>query len=165
AEDAELLYGGGPINVRRDEERPEALTLEVSTELRHTRRLAGALKAQNHDDRWRPGRHREPVGGAAKEIDQLAVHDRHDLLARGEALEDVVPHRLLADTLHEGPDDLEVDVRLEERHPHLAECLLDVVLGEAAGAPETVEDRLQTLRQGFEHWILSGALGEIAKST
>ena len=103
--------------------------------------------------------------GAAQQIDQLAVDDLHHLLARGEAPEDLVPHGLLADPLDEGPDDLEVDVGLEEGDPHLPERLLDVLLGEAAGAPEAVEDRLETLRQGFEHWILSESRGGIAKST
>src|SRR5262249_35718586 len=91
-------------------------------------------------------------------------HDLHDLLARGEALENLVPHGLLADALDEGPHDLEVDVGLEEGDPHLAERLLDVVLGQAAGASETVEDRLQTLRQCFEHWVLSGVAGHSEKA-
>jgi len=33
------------------------------------------------------------------------------------------------------------------------------------GLGEAVEDRLETLRQGFEHWILSESRGGIAKST
>ena len=82
-----------------------------------------------------------------------------------EALEDLVPDGLLADTLDEGADDLEVDVGLEEGDAHLAERLLDVLLAQAAGAPEAVENRLETLRQGFEHWILSESRGGIAKST
>ena len=165
AEDAELLDGGGPVDVGRDQEGPEALALEVAPQLRDARRLAGALEAQDHDHRRRPGGHREPVRGAAQQVDQLAVDDLHHLLARGEALEDLVPHGLLADPLDEGPDDLEVDVGLEEGDPHLPERLLDVLLGQAAGAPEAVEDRLETLRQGFEHWILSESRGGIAKST
>ncbi len=61
AEDAELLDGRRPVDVGRDQERPEALALEVTRELRDARRLAGALEAQDHDDGRRPGRHREPV--------------------------------------------------------------------------------------------------------
>ena len=163
--DAELLDGRRPVDVGGDQERPEALALEVAPELRDARRLAGALEAQDHDHGRRPGRHREPVRGAAQQVDQLAVDDLHDLLTRGEALEDLVPDGLLADPLDEGPDDLEVDVGLEEGDPHLPERLLDVLLGQAAGAPEAVEDRLETLRQGFEHWILSESRGGIAKST
>jgi hypothetical protein len=165
AEDAELLDGRGSVDVGRDQEGPEALVLEVPAQLGDARRLAGALEAQDHDDRRRPGRHGQPVRGAAEQLDQLAVDDLHHLLARGEALENLVPHRLLADALDEGADDLEVDVGLEEGDAHLAERLLNVLLRQAAGAPEAVENRLETLRQGFEHWILSESRGGIAKST
>ena len=89
----------GPVDVGRDQEGPEALVLEVPAQLGDARRLAGALETQDHDDRRRPGRHGEPVRGPAEQLDQLAVDDLHHLLARGEALEDLVPDCLLADTL------------------------------------------------------------------
>src|SRR2546428_8388568 len=52
---------------------------------------------------------------------------------------------VLADRPHPHPldelaDDLEVDVRLQERHANLAQGFLDVLLGEASAASETVED-------------------------
>ena len=81
------------------------------------------------------GRHGQPVRGAAEQLDQLVVDDLHDLLARGEALEDLLPDGLLADALDEGPDDLEVDVGLEEGDAHLAERLLDVLLASGGRRP------------------------------
>src|SRR4029078_5137181 len=89
----------------------------------------------------------------------------HHLLTGREALEDVVSDGLLLDALDERADHLEIDVGLEESDAHLAERLLDVLLGQAAGTPEAVEDRLKALRQGFEHWVLSESREEIAKST
>ena len=55
-----------------------------------------------------------PVAGA-EEADELVVDDLHDLLAGGEALQDLGANRLLADARDEVLDDLEVDVGLEER--------------------------------------------------
>ena len=48
-EGAELLDGGGPLEVGRDQERPLALVLEVLRELGTGRRLAGPLDAREHD--------------------------------------------------------------------------------------------------------------------
>ena len=50
------------------------------------RRLAGALETQDHDDRRRPGRHRQPVRRAAEQLDQLAVDDLHHLLRPASAM-------------------------------------------------------------------------------
>ena len=50
---------------------------------------------------------------------------RDDLLGRRQALEDVLVDRAIADAVDERLDDLEVDVRLEQRHPDLAQRDLD----------------------------------------
>ena len=94
----------------------------------------------------------QAVPAAAEQLDQLVVHDLDDLLARRERLEHVLPDGLLADAVDEALDDLEVDVGLEQRHAHLAQRLLDVVLGQPAAAAEPVEDGLQSRAQGVEHW-------------
>src|SRR5262249_45384709 len=162
---AELLDGRRPIDVGRDQERSEAFPLEVAPELRDARRLAGALETQHHDHRWRAGRHRQSVRGASEKLGKLPVHDLHDLLAWREALKDILSDRLLADALHEGPDDLEVHVRFEQRDADLPECFLNVLLGEAARTPEAVEDRLEALRQGFEHgWSSRNPVGKSRKA-
>jgi hypothetical protein len=79
------------------------------------------------------------------------VHHLHDLLRGRQRGEDVLADRLLLDAVDEGPDHLEVDVGLQERHPNLAERLLDVLLGQAAAPAELVEDRLKPASQGVKH--------------
>src|SRR5262249_28074541 len=84
---------------------------------------------------------------------QLAVDDLHHLLAGSEAAEHFLADCPLADPLHEALHDLEVDVGLEQGDAHLAEGLLNVLLGQAAGSTEAVEDAFEALRQGFEHAV------------
>ena len=97
------------------------------------------------------GRHRQPMSAAAEQLHQLAVHHLHDLLRGRDRREDVLADGLLPDAVDEGADHLEVDVRLQERDAHLAERLLDVLLGQAAAPAELVEDRLKPATQGVEH--------------
>ena len=139
-EDSQLLDGRWPVHVGGDEEGPEALSLEVPAELRDRGRLAGPLEAEDHDDRGRPRRHGEAVRRPADQRHELLVDDLDDLLPGSDALEDLLAHRALAHPLDEGAGDLEVDVALQEGHANLAERLLDVLLGEATGSPEAVED-------------------------
>jgi hypothetical protein len=91
------------------------------------------------------------VAAAAEQLDELAVDDLHDLLARRERGQDVLPHGLVLHAVDEGSDDLEVDVRLEERQADLAQRFLDVVFRQPAAAAELVEDGLQSRTQGIQH--------------
>jgi hypothetical protein len=91
------------------------------------------------------------MSAAAEQLHQLAVHHLHDLLRGRDRGEDVLADGLLLDAVDEGADHLEVDVRLQERDAHLAERLLDVLLGQAAAPAELVEDRLKPATQGVEH--------------
>jgi len=79
------------------------------------------------------------VGGWA-----AGVNDLHDLLGGRERGEHVLADGPRPHPIDELADDLEVDVRLQERHPNLAQGFLDVVLGETSAASKTVEDGLQS---------------------
>jgi hypothetical protein len=92
-----------------------------------------------------------PVAAAAEQLDQLGVHDLHDLLGRRQRRQHVLPDRLFLDAIDEGADDLEVDVGLQERHAHLAERLLDVVLGQAAAPPSLSKMVCSLGTQGIQH--------------
>ena len=96
-------------------------------------------------------RGRREAMGAAEELDQLVVDNLDDLLARRERLEHVLAERPRLDAVDERPYDLEVDVSLEERHPYLAERLLNVVLREPSVAAHPVEDALETSRERIKH--------------
>ena len=61
-------------------------------------------------------------------------------------MEDVLPDRLLLDAVDKLPDDLERNIRLEQRHPHLAQRQLDVFLGQPPLAAEPLEDAVQLFR-------------------
>ena len=71
------------------------------------------------------------------------MDDLHDLLARRQALEDVLAERALLDRGGEVARDLEVDVGLEEREADLAHRLGDRLLVEAAAAAEAAERGLE----------------------
>ena len=93
----------------------------------------------------------QPRVARAHERGQLLVHDLHDLLAGGEALEDVLAERTLLHRGGEVPRDLEVDVGLEEREADLAHRLGDGLLVEAAAPAEAAERSLQLVGERVEH--------------
>ena len=74
-----------------------------------------------------------------------------DLLAGGQAAQDVGPDRPLADPRHEVLDDLEVDVRLEQAEPDLAHRGIDVGLADPAAAGQVAERLAQALAERVEH--------------
>ena len=91
-----------------------------------------------------------PIAGR-QQRGQLVVDDLHDLLAGGQALEDVGADRPLADPGDEVRDDLEVDVGLEQGEADLAHGGVDVGLAHPAAAGQVAEGLAQALAQGVEH--------------
>jgi len=135
-EDLKLVDGGGALDVARDDERAIAAFLEQLAELDGRGGLARAVEA-DHQDLERP-RGGEVGGAFAEETDQFVVDDLDDLLAGGDALEDLLADALLLYALDEVACDLEVDVGGEERGAHLLERLRQF-LGKFADAAEVAE--------------------------
>src|SRR5207237_8133758 len=110
---------GRALQVGGDEARPASLLAQLERELRGGRRLARALQAGEQDD----GELAEREAGLAlaHQRRELLMDDLHDLLAGGEALQDVIAQRLLADACDEVADDGEVDVRFEQGAAELAD--------------------------------------------
>ena len=79
------------------------------------------------------------------------MHDLHDLLGRGQALEDVLAKRPLAHASGEGADDLEVDVGLEQREADLAQRARDRLLVEPASFAQVAEGGGEAIGEGVEH--------------
>ena len=131
AERLELVGGGGPVRVRGDEQRLAAQLDDVLRELGGGRRLARALEADERDDGRAADEAERPVA-RRQERGELLVDDLHDLLAGGQALEDLGADRTLAHAGDEVLDDLEVDVGLEQGEADLAHRGVDVGLGHAA---------------------------------
>ena len=93
--------------------------------------------------------------GIAEERHHLVADDLDDLLRGRQAAQHVLPHRPVADAVDEGLDDLEVDVRLEQREPNLAQRGLDQVFGETALPAKRLENVLQACAEGVKHWPLT----------
>ena len=81
----------------------------------------------------------QPAGGLAEERQHLVADDADDLLRRREALEHFLIDRAIAHAIDERLDDLEVDVRLEQRHPDLAQRRFDGGLRQPDFAPKRAE--------------------------
>ena len=79
------------------------------------------------------------------------MDDLDHLLAGGQALEHLGADGALADARDEVPDDLEVDVGLEQREPDLAHGGIDVGLADAAAAGQRAKGLTQSLAEGVEH--------------
>ena len=142
----ELLDGGGPVDVaRRDGHRGAVLLAQLLGELGRGGRLARALQAGHQDHGRRSRREGQARRGAAHQAGELLVDDLDDLLAGVELLGDVGAERALLDRRRELLDDLEVDVRLEQREPDLAQRGVDVVLGQRAALADTRQRALQLL--------------------
>ena len=118
-------------------------------ELGGGRGLARALEARQQDDRELA--ERESRLAFTHQLRQLVVHDLHDLLARGQALQHRFPQRLLAHTRDEVADDGEVDVGLEQGEADLTHCAGDRRLVERAPLAEVAEGALQLVGQAVEH--------------
>ena len=107
-----------------------SLLRQPSPELSSGRRLARALETQQQDHARVRLRRRQSARRVAEERQHLVAHDPDDLLRRGQAFQNLLIHRAIANAIDERLDDLEVDVRLEQRHPDLAERRLDGRFGE-----------------------------------
>ena len=151
AHDLELFDGSGPVDVAGHEQRPLALLLfEQAGELGAVGGLAGALQADEHHDRRGAGRHLDALVVAAHELGELLVDDLDDHLGGVQAFEHVVADAALGHALDKFLDDLVADVRLQQRQADLAHGLLDVGLGQAALAAQTLEYVIQLVAQAFK---------------
>jgi hypothetical protein len=152
AEDAQLLDGGGALDVGGDHQRPLAvLVAEELGELRAGRGLARALETGEEDDRRTVLGELEARVLRPEEIDELPVEGVDELRGGVDARDALLADDARADARREVLDDLEVDVGLEERGADLPQTLLDVRVGELALAAQEAEGGREALSQGLEH--------------
>src|SRR6185503_9954655 len=96
------------------------------------RRLPRALQPDQEDDRRRLRAEIQPAGLApAEQGFELVADDLDDLLSRRKALQDLLAQRLGADAVQERAHDAYVDVGFEQRHPDLAERLVEDLFADA----------------------------------
>ena len=122
------------------------------------RGLARALQADHRDD-GRVARQVEDAVAGTEQLDELVVDDLDDLLAGGQAREDILADGLLANARDEVLDDLEVDVGLEQGEPDLAHGGVDVGLADPAPAGQVAERRSKALAEGVEHGPIRTPVG------
>ena len=129
AERGELIGCSGTIHVARRQQRALSLLLKQVRQLNGGRGLAGTLKAHEHDDVGDAvGEHEFGFGGAQK-LGQLIKDDLDDVLRGRERFHDLGGQAALLGLGDELLDDLEVDVRLEQRHADVAHRRIDVGFG------------------------------------
>ena len=98
-------------------------------------------------------RRRQPAGGFPEKRQHLVPNDADDLLRRRQAFQNFLVDRAIADAVDERLDDLEVDVRLEQRHPDLSKCRLDGRFGQSGFAAERAKYSLQSVAERFKHVV------------
>ena len=136
----QLGDGGGTVHVAGHQQRPLAvLPAHEARKLCAVGGLTGALQTHHHHN-GRPLGSRGDAGvAAAHKLRKLLVHDLHNLLGRGQALQHVAAHTALGDLGDEVLDHLVADVRLQQRQTHLAQAGLDVALRQPSLATQAPE--------------------------
>ncbi len=142
-EHGQLLDRGRAAHVGRNQHRVTALARQPGSQLSGRGRLPRPLQAEQEDHARGRRARLQAASGVAEERDHLVAHDLDDLLRRREAAEDFLVERAVADAVGERLDDLEVDVRFEQRHADFAKRRLDGRFAQAGLAAQRPEDVLQ----------------------
>ena len=149
----DLVHRGGPVNVRADEQRFAILGGEQAGELAAGGGFAGAVQAAHHQAErlCEAARQVEFAALGAEQRDHLVADDFDDLLSGLDAGDDLLAERFL---LHAGDEllgDLEINVRIEQGHAHLAQRLGDVGFADFAESPEVAEGLLEFIAERVKH--------------
>ena len=151
AELLELVDCGRALKVGGDQARLAAAGLELARELGGGRRLARALEPCEQDDGL--ALQLELGGLGPEQVGELLVDDLHHLLARVQPLRDLLVECALAHAGDEVVDDVEVDVRLDQREADLAHRPRDRLLVEATALAQAAECRSEPFGEGVEHRV------------
>ena len=151
ANDLQLFDGSGAIDVAGGQQHVLAVFLEHFAQLRAVRRLARSLQAAHQDDRRRLGSDLKLTVGAAHQRNELFVDNFNDLLRGNEAFEHLASYGTLGDFGHKVLDDLEVDVRLQQREFDLAHTGFDIGLGQLALISEFGKSLRHFVDQALKH--------------
>ncbi|MCY1414740.1 cytochrome c-type biogenesis protein CcsB [compost metagenome] len=148
----QLLDGRRAIDVRGHHQHRLLLALlEEARQLADGGGLARALQAGHQDHRRRRDAQRQVLVGRAHQLDQLGLDDLHEGLARSQALGYFGADRALLDPGDEVLDHRQGNVGFEQRHPHFAEGVLDVVLGQLGLAGYMAQRLREAVCKVFEH--------------
>ena len=153
AQHPQLFLRGGAVDVERGHHDLLALRLlQQFAELGGAGGLARALQADHHDHHRRRGIEiKAHCLGPAQHLDQRVVDDLDDLLTRRDRLQHLLADRLLGHRIDEAADHRQRDIGLEQRDPHFAHRLADIVLAQRAAPTQRREDGAEPVGQTVEH--------------
>ncbi len=149
---AQLLDGRRAIHIATgDHDRFLAPLLEPACQLRRTGGLARALQAgHQHHRRWLYIE-LQFVVGLAHDVHQLIMNHFHQGLARGQALQHLMTDRPLPHPFDEFLHHRQGDIRLQQRHAHFPQGVLDIVFAQPPLPTQVLEGAAQPFREIFEH--------------
>ncbi len=135
AQHLQLLDGGGPLQVGSHEHGLAAALLDRPPELAAGRRLAGPLKAAEHQHRD-VAAEVERMVHRSHQADELLVDDVDELFGGVERLQNRLADGLLAHSGHEVFDDREADVGLQQGPLHQLQAVAHVRFGKPAATAQ-----------------------------
>ena len=148
----QLQDGGRAINVGAGEQHLLALVFfQPLGELAGRGGFTRALQAGQQNDHGRLRAQVQRPDARAHQRDQLIVDEFDQHLAGRQALVELLADHLAADGVDEALDHRQRDIRLQQRHAHLAQGVGDVLLGEAPATAQALHDALQAFSQFVEH--------------
>ena len=128
--DTQLIDRRRTVDIAGNEDRCAARRLELPRQLRRGCRLTGTLETHHHDDGNLARRTKGDLGRLrTHHLGELVIDDLDNRLRRCEAVQHLLTDGLFLHLRDEILHQLEVDVGLEQCHTHLAERLVDIVLG------------------------------------
>ena len=148
---AELINGGGAVNVRRNKVGLHLALAQKQRQLARRGGLAGALKPGHENDSGRPALEGKIGVVSAEQGDQLVVHHLYHLLRGGDALHDFNAQGRLAHALGKFLDDPEIDVGLKQGEANLPQGVLNVRLGKLRTSAELAEYVGKSVCQAVKH--------------
>ena len=159
-EGAQLLDGGGAIDVSTHEQGAVLLLFQHRRELARRRRFTGALQTDHHDRADGLAQAQARVDGT-HQIDELFVAGLDEVLGGPEfdllalfvaALDDDgAADRLFLHAREEAFDDAEFDVGLEQTQADFAQRLVGIRLGELGLSGEEVAGVSEAFADGLKH--------------
>ena len=140
ADHLQLRHRVRTLQIGRNKQRSVAGILQPVAQLAGERRLTGALKAGEHDDRRRIlCEVQRAVHAGAKHRGEFLVDDFHHLLRRVERFGNLGAERAFADAAGEGTHHVERHIGVEQRAADLADGTVDISLGKLALALQMLE--------------------------
>ena len=155
AERFELIHRGGPINIRRDQQRRASLFFQQPGKFAAGGGFAGAVQADHHQARGIAAQLQACIL-RTEQLDQFVVDEFDDLLAGLDALDDLLADRLLLDAINEIARHFEIHVGVQQRQADFTQRIGDVGVGNPAESAQIFENILELAAQRIEHGLKVG---------